>query len=897
MTGERDRSPAKETAIVRLTKLLGMVLGVCAAVLGSPARARCESAPATEAFSWRTLPELPSPASRQPDSKMASPFVGTANDALIVAGGGHVPRTFPGPEAGPQTPAKLWATIYVLEEHGEGKPAVDTKGKPIGQTKYRWIATHFLPEKVAFGASASAGKHGLICIGGWNGEKCLANVSALKWDSEKRQLTIESLPPLPHPRAFAAAAVVGETVYVAGGVESVSDRKPTETFWSLDLSLKGEKSKFVWKTDLPPLPNGPRARPALVAQNAGSGVKLYLIAGRSAKPPRRALPNHMYRFDPKAATWQQVADPPWLPPRPVGVACGEGHVFVFDSRGRVLPGRADKGALAYHTITDTWVEVPAPACRPKPLTAVRWGKTCIFLCPPDGRTPNPPKIWQAQPKRRTGGFGAWNWAALIAYLVAIVCMGVYFSKREKTTEDFFLAGRRVPWWAAGISIFGTSLSAITFMAIPAQAYATNWVFFLGNIVAVLLVPLIVAFYIPFFRRLKVATAYEYLEERFNVFVRIFGSAMFVLFQIGRMTIVLFLPAKALSTVTGINVYTCILMMGLLCTVYTVLGGIEAVIWTDVLQVVILMGAALLCLVLIALGVDGGFGKVVATGLADGKLHAVDMTWDFTTTAIWVVIVGNLFSMLMPLTADQTVVQRYLSTTSERAAGRALWTNALGGIPASILFFGLGTALYVFYKTHPAALDPGVETKAIFPLFIVQQLPPGVCGLVIAGLFAAAMSSIDSSMNSIACVVVNDYYKRFKPGVPDRRCLLLARGITVALGLLAVGTASVTARLNIPSMWEAYLEIFGLFGGSLAALFAMGIFTRRVHATGALIGAGASVVVLYFVKTHTKIHFLLYAAIALVTCFVVGYLASLIIPARRKNLGGLIVYRMIAKTED
>ena len=869
---------------MRLTNLFGLLLGVVAA--WSTGQAWAEAA-----LPCRALAELTDPVLRRPRGGLDGPFAGTTNGVLILAGGGRLPKTFPAPSSEfADAPPQLWTTIRVLVD--------DPAAKAAGEAKHKWNATHHLPRGLAFGASASAGEHGLICIGGWNGEECVADVYALKWDAKTGQIEIESLPALPRGRAFAAAAVVGQTIYVAGGVESVSSLKPTETFWSLDLSKKGHKGKLVWKRDLPALPNGPRGRPLLVAQNAGGGMMLYLIGGRSAKPPGRALPNHVYRFDPKFGQWSPAADPPGrLPPRPVGVAWGEGHVLVFDSAWGTVPGEAARGAIAYHTITDTWVETPPPVCDPAPTAAVRWGNDVALLCLPDRPTPQPPSIWLAEPKPRDRGFGNWNWAALIAYLVAIVGMGVYFSRREKTTDDFFLAGRRIPWWAAGLSIFGTSLSAITFMAIPAKAYATNWVFFLGNIVAVLLVPLIVAFYIPFFRRLKVATAYEYLEERFNVLVRIFGSAMFVLFQIGRMTIVLFLPAVALATVTGINVYICILMMGLLCTVYTVLGGIEAVIWTDVLQVVILLGAALLCLVLIVLGVDGGFGQVVATGLADGKLHAVDMTWDFTTTALWVVIVGNLFSMLMPLTADQTVVQRYLSTTSERAAGRALWTNALGGIPASVLFFGLGTALYVFYKSHPAALDPGVQTKAIFPLFIVQQLPPGVCGLVIAGLFAAAMSSIDSSMNSIASVVVNDYYKRFTPGAPDRRCLALARWITVALGLLATGTASVTVRLNVASMWDAYLEIFGLFGGSLAALFAMGIFTRRIHATGALIGAAASVVVLYFVKTHTKIHFLLYAAVALVTCFAVGYLASLIIPVRRKNLGGLVVYRMMPKTED
>ena len=178
-------------------------------------------------------------------------------------------------------------------------------------------------------------------------------------------------------------------------------------------------------------------------------------------------------------------------------------------------------------------------------------------------------------------------------MLSLVVMGFYFSRREKGTDDFFLGGKRIPWWAAGLSIFGTQLSAITFMAIPAKAFATDWLYVLLTVGILAVCPVIIICFLPFFRRLNVTSAYEYLELRFNLPVRLYGSASFLFFQLGRMSIVVLLPAIALSAVTGLNVYMCIIVMGVLCTLYTVLGGIEAVIWTDVIQVIVLMGGTFL----------------------------------------------------------------------------------------------------------------------------------------------------------------------------------------------------------------------------------------------------------------------------------------------------------------
>jgi len=212
--------------------------------------------------------------------------------------------------------------------------------------------------------------------------------------------------------------------------------------------------------------------------------------------------------------------------------------------------------------------------------------------------------------------------------------------------------------------------------------------------------------------------------------------------------------------------------------------------------------------------------------------------------------------------------------------------------ATLIFFALGTALFAFYKTHPDRLNPALQTDAVFPWFIAEQLPAGVSGIVIAGLFAAAMSSLDSCMNSVATVVTTDFLKRLVPNVSDRRWLKVARLLTLVLGVIGSVTALLLATYDIRSIWDQYIKIMALFSGGLAGLFALGIFTRRAHGTGALIGVPASVLALYLVQRHTALHFFLWSTVGIVTCFVVGYLCSLWIPAEKRPLDGLTLHSTI-----
>jgi SSS family transporter len=476
-------------------------------------------------------------------------------------------------------------------------------------------------------------------------------------------------------------------------------------------------------------------------------------------------------------------------------------------------------------------------------------------------------------------------------------MGFYFAKRERSTYDFFLAGRRIPWWAAGLSIFGTQLSAITFLAMPARAYATDWALLILNIGIFAIAAFVIYLYLPFFRRLNITTAYEYLEKRFHVSIRLFGSLSFVTFQLGRMGIVVLLPALALSAVTGLNVFLCIVLMGILSTVYTVLGGIEAVIWTDVLQGVVLIGGAFVALGIIIRGLDGGFSQLASVAIQNGKLNLAHLNWDWTGDALIVIILGSIFTnSLVPYTTDQAVIQRYLTTPDERQAAKAIWLNGFLAIFAGVLFLSVGTGLFVFYKTNPQRLVPLEKTDQIFALFISRQMPPGLAGLVIAGVFAAAMSSLDSSMHSISTVVTTDFVRRFRPNLAENTYLLLARVFTIALGLSGTATAMLMASIEIRYLWDFFLGIMGLLGGTLASLFMLGIFTQRISATHAWIGAIASISTLLYVKLATDLNSLLYGAIGVLTCFGVACLSSMIIPKKVERVIGLNIYNVPKPTQ-
>ena len=281
----------------------------------------------------------------------------------------------------------------------------------------------------------------------------------------------------------------------------------------------------------------------------------------------------------------------------------------------------------------------------------------------------------------------------------MVGVGFYFARKNKNTNDYFRGGMQIPWWAAGCSIFATMLSSLTFTGIPSKAFAQDWVYSVGNFMIPVVAVLAVYVAMPFYRRIDATSAYEYLEKRFSRPVRLFGSASFTLFHIFRMAVVMSLTGLALSVATPLTPSQSVLLMGTLSIIYCTMGGIEAVIWTDTIQTVVLLGGALLAVGLLIAGVDGGVSGFVSTAGAADKFAIANFHWDVTSAqiALWVIVVGSIAQNISSYTADQAVVQRYMTTADERLAARSIWTNAVMTIPATLLFFGIGTALFAFYQ--------------------------------------------------------------------------------------------------------------------------------------------------------------------------------------------------------
>jgi len=803
--------------------------------------------------------------------------------------------------------------------------------KKSGNT-YDWHDVKIeLSKPLAYGASVST-KEGLWCIGGNNEDGVYKDMFLLKWDPISEKVEIEQKPALPVPLANMEATMIGNEIYVAGGQEA-NGSKATKNF----LVFSPGKG---WK-QLQEIPGKGRIQPVVISQNNGKTNVVYVFSGThydpDAKNPNQFL-SDVWQYNPLSRKWiQKKSIPdngtPGLKGGYIGAAPaikkGDAHILVFGGAGgeqqkwaarlklqqeiekqksltsdtlkvaakidslqqevkeNLKSTSFSKTIWAYHTITDTWTKHGTIAgASPVVTKALQWGDDIIVPLGEINPGVRTPLINKINITPRETSFGWLNYLTLIVYLALMIGIGWYFSRRNKSTDDYFLAGGRIPWWAAGLSIYATMLSAITYLSQPALAFSYDWQAYLGYFTILMIVPIIITYYLPFFRNLNITTAYEYLERRFNVVVRMFGSGSFVLFQLARMGIVVYLPALALSTVVGIDIYVAIIIMGVLAIIYTVMGGIEAVIWTDVIQVIVLIGGLILGLVYIAIDI-GDVGYIFNTAYQDGKLQLFDFRWSLTEVVTWSLFLGTFALNFAPYTTDQAVVQRYLTTANEKEARKSIWMNGIISIPAGLLIFMMGTFLYVYFKDNPQFLQVGMQNDGIFPLFIADHLPPGVAGLVIAGVYSAAMSSLDSSMHSVSTVITVDFYKRFNRGYSDVKAMIVARRVTIIVGILGTAVACVMAAFPIASLFFFFQEIVGLFGSALAGIFMLGIFFRKANWIGTLIGAVLSVISLIFVKYFTPLNFYIYPLIAIPVCVITGYLASLIIPVSKPVASNLV----------
>ncbi|MEZ6065384.1 MAG: sodium:solute symporter [Planctomycetaceae bacterium] len=429
-------------------------------------------------------------------------------------------------------------------------------------------------------------------------------------------------------------------------------------------------------------------------------------------------------------------------------------------------------------------------------------------------------------------------AALSLYLLAMLGLGLWFSRQNTTTEEYFVGSRSFPGWAIGLSMLGTSISSITFLAFPGKAYAGDWRQLVSNLMLPFVAILAITLFIPLFRRGRLTSAFEYLGLRFGSWARIYGTLSFVLLQTIRLATVLYLvslPVQILSGMPPESRCWIVVAVGLFIGVYTVFGGINAVIWTDVVQSLVLWGGGLVCFLLILSQLPGGGAQLIEIANDHDKFSLGEFDFDVARETFWTAAMLGIFNWLAYLTSDQNVVQRYVASKSLREARKATLIYAVAAVPTWAFFFLVGTSVYVFYQVHAeaAAEVANLESDAVFPHFILTQLPPGVSGLVIAGVLAAAMSSLDSSINSIATILTVDLFKPFLlKGRDDRVYLRLAQTIAVLAGVVMIGGALAINAYGDGAINDFNWLVTSLFGGCLIGLFLVGFFTNRVGSRAA-----------------------------------------------------------------
>lgn len=509
-------------------------------------------------------------------------------------------------------------------------------------------------------------------------------------------------------------------------------------------------------------------------------------------------------------------------------------------------------------------------------------------------------------------------AVLIVYLASVVAFGCWFVRRSRTTEGFTAASRSLPGWAVGLSIFGTYLSSNTFLGVPGTSFVGNWNRFVFSMALPIAALIAVKFFVPFYRKTGEISAYHHLERRFGVWARTYAMICYLLTQLARMGTIMYAVSLALSALVGWdNLPAIIVISGTLVTCYTLLGGIEAVIWTDVVQSIVLTAGAVIVTLMLLFGMPGGPGYLFETAAAQGKFSLGSFSASLSESTFWVVLVYGIVMNLNNFGIDQSFIQRYHTARDHAAAARSVWLSVFLYVPLAAIFLFIGTALFVYYH-HPSQEktlgemtaeqanrlqqeegispdDPNYDRKLeeavgdnAFPHFMANRLPPGMAGLLIAALCAAAMSSIDTSLNSSATIVLSDIYKRFfRPQAGERESMRVLYLATLVTGALGTGVA--VATIGAGSVLDVWWKLSGIFAGGMLGLFLLGFIARRAGNTAALTGVTVGTLVIAWMalsptnlwpnawkNCQSPLHNFLIPVVGTATIVLVGFLIGVIV---------------------
>ncbi|MFN8241145.1 MAG: sodium:solute symporter [Bacteroidales bacterium] len=438
----------------------------------------------------------------------------------------------------------------------------------------------------------------------------------------------------------------------------------------------------------------------------------------------------------------------------------------------------------------------------------------------------------------------------IVYLGGIVLFGLSFYRKSRSSSGFTVGDRNMPTWVISMSILATFVSSISYIALPGQAYQSNWNPYVFSLSMPIASYMAVRFFVPLYRSVNSPSAYTYLESRFGPWAKYYASVMYLLTQLMRTGTILYLLALTLNVVSGWKMMPVILITGISVMIYAMFGGIQAVIWTDAIQGLILISGAIVCSVILIFSMPEGPGQLFSIAAANDKFSLGSLSSDLTTNTFWVVLVYGIFINLQNFGIDQNYVQRYMTASDEKQAKKSALFGSLLYIPVSLLFVFIGTALFSYYSARPCLLPGDITPDRIFPFYIFNSLPAGITGLLVASIFAAGMSTVSTSVNSSATIILNDFFLKKNKTSDDRRSM---RILYVASFLFScAGIVIAMAMIDVKSALDSWWKLASVFSGGMLGLFLLGFFMKKATSKAAIWGVIAGVLLISWMSLSPMI---------------------------------------------
>lgn len=480
------------------------------------------------------------------------------------------------------------------------------------------------------------------------------------------------------------------------------------------------------------------------------------------------------------------------------------------------------------------------------------------------------------------------------YIAGIAVFGGSFFKKNRSSSSYTMGNNDIPGWVVTMSIFATFVSSISYLALPGDAFRSNWNAVAFSLSLPIASVIAVKFFVPLYRKINSPSAYTYLEQRFGSWARIYVSLCYLFTQLMRIGTILYLLALTMNAITGWDITTIIIFTGVVVAVYSMLGGISAVLWTDAIQGIILIFGALVCVGYILFSMPEGPSQVFSIAVENDKFSLGSFSTSLSEPTFWVVLIYGVFINLQNYGIDQNYVQRYMASKSDKEAKRSALIGGLMYLPVSMLFLFIGTSLFGYYNSVtdlPLELQGASMSDRVFPHFIVNALPVGLSGLLVASIFAAGMSTISTSFNSSATVFLTDYYnKYFKKTASDKegmRVLYISSAIISVIGILIA-----IAMINVKSALDAWWKLSSIFSGGMLGLFLLGVICKQKNVKGAIIGVLSGIAVIVWLSFSNvflgedalgnSFHTYLTIVFGTMVIFLVGFFISLLKPKSNNN---------------